>query len=138
MFAALPLLGLPVLVYVLYALTFPGGATDLPEAHMGQVLFSVAMASRVSWPVHVGDLFVFASVVILFMELLKAPQSGRVAIIHHSLAMLLFITCLVAFLLQRNFATSTFFLITAMVLLDVLAGFIVSIASARREIDVVR
>ena len=120
MFAALPLLGLPVLVYVLYALTFPGGATDLPEAHMGQVLFSVAMASKVSWPVHVGDLFVFASVVILFMELLKATQSGRVAIIHHS------------------FATSTFFLITAMVLLDVLAGFIVSIASARREIDVVR
>ena len=46
MFAALPLLGLPVAVYVLYALTFPGGATDLPEAHMGQVLFSVQMASH--------------------------------------------------------------------------------------------
>ncbi len=138
MFAALPLLGLPVLVYVLYALTFPGGAADLPEAHMAQPLFTVAMASGVSWPVHVGDLFVFASVVILFVELLKATQSGRVAIINHSLAMLLFITCLVAFLLQRTCATSTFFLITAMVLLDVLAGFIVTMASARREIDLVR
>ena len=138
MFAALPLLGLPVLVYVLYALTFPGGAADLPEAHMAQPLFTVAMASGVSWPVHVGDLFVFASVVILFVELLKATQSGRVAIINHSLSMILFIVCLVEFLLLKNFATSTFFLLTCMVLLDVLAGFIVSISGARREVDVVR
>jgi hypothetical protein len=138
MFASLPLLGLPVLVYTLFALTFPGGTADIPETHMAQVLFSIEMASKVSWPVHVGDLFVFASIVILFVELLKSTQSGRVAIINHSLSMLLFIGCLVAFLLVRNFATSSFFLITSMVLLDVLAGFVVSIASARREIDVIR
>jgi hypothetical protein len=32
-------------------------------------------------------------------------------------------------------ATSTFFLLTLMVLLDVLAGFIVTIVSARRDVD---
>jgi uncharacterized membrane protein len=47
----------------------------------------------------------------------------------------LFIICLVEFLLFPAFATSIFFLLMLMVLLDVLAGFIVTIAASRREID---
>ncbi len=39
------------------------------------------------------------------------------------------------FLLFGACATSTFFLITLMVLLDVLAGFIVTIVASRREVD---
>ena len=39
------------------------------------------------------------------------------------------------FLLIRGFATSTFFLIVTMVMLDVLAGFIVTIISARKDLD---
>jgi uncharacterized membrane protein len=50
--------------------------------------------------------------------------------------MVLFIVCLVEFLLFPAFATSTFFLLMLMVLLDVLAGFIVTIVASRREIDV--
>ncbi len=57
------------------------------------------------------------------------------AIINHSLSMILFVGCLVEFLLLKGFSTSVFFLITMMVLLDVLAGFIVTIVSARRDID---
>ncbi len=138
MFASLPLLALPVLVYNLFVFTVVGHLPDLAEAHMSRILVTVDMANNGKWVVHTGDLFVFSTVIILFIELLKSTQSGRVAIINHSLSMLLFIGCLVEFLLHRNFATSTFFLITAMVLLDVLAGFIVSIASARREVDIVR
>ena len=39
------------------------------------------------------------------------------------------------FLLLPAFATSAFFLLTTMVLLDVLAGFIVTIVASRRDID---
>ncbi len=49
--------------------------------------------------------------------------------------MLLFIVCLVEFLLFSAFATSTFFLVTLMVLLDVLAGFIVTIVASRRDVE---
>jgi hypothetical protein len=59
-----------------------------------------------------------------------------VAIINHALSMALFIICLVELLLASAFATSTFFLITLMVLLDVLAGFIVTIVSARRDFGI--
>ena len=138
MFAALPLLGLPVLFYAIFVLVSVGPPPDLAEAHVSQILFSIGMSSHVRWVVRVTDLFVFTSVVVLFIELLRATQSGRIAIINHSLSMLLFIICLVLFLLHPGFATSTFFLILSMVLLDVLAGFVVSIVSARRDIDVVR
>jgi len=138
MFASLPLLALPVLFYNLFTALFVGPAPDSAEARMAQPLFGIDMASRVKWVIHTGDLVMFVSLLVLFVELLKSTQSGRVAIINHSLSMILFIVCLVEFLLLKNFATSTFFLLTCMVLLDVLAGFIVSISGARREVDVVR
>ena len=49
--------------------------------------------------------------------------------------LILFVVCLVEFLLIKGFATSTFFLIVTMVMLDVLAGFIVTIISARKDLE---
>lgn len=136
MFAAVPLLALPVIVYNLVALTLTGGfkATDA-TARMNEALFTIHMTSRADWPVSLGDLLMAASLVVLFVELLKSTTSRKIAIINHSLSMVLFILCLVEFLLAPAFATSTFFLITLMVLLDVLAGFIVTIVAARRDVD---
>lgn len=136
MFAAFPLLVLPVLVYNLIALTLTGGFSALDAGtRMSEQLFTIHMTSRADWPVSLGDLLLAAALVVLFIELLKSTTSRRIAIINHSLSMILFIVCLVEFLLAPAFATSTFFLLTIMVLLDVLAGFIVTIVSARRDID---
>jgi hypothetical protein len=137
MFAAFPLLALVVLIYnIVAAATLTGGlhATDA-AGQLGQQLFVIHMTSSATWPVSLGDLMLAAALVVLFIELLKSTTSRRVAIINHSLSMVLFILCLVEFLLFQAFATSTFFLITLMVLLDVLAGFIVTIVSARRDVD---
>jgi len=49
--------------------------------------------------------------------------------------MLVFIICLVEFLLHPAFATSVFFVILVMALLDVLAGVVVTIISARRDVE---
>jgi hypothetical protein len=136
MFAAVPLLVLPVVVYNIAALTLAGGfsATDA-TLRMNETVFAIPMTSGAVWPVSLGDLLIAASLVVLFVELLKSTTSRRAAIINHSLSMVVFIGCLVEFLLAPAFATSTFFLITLMVLLDVLAGFIVTIVSARRDMD---
>ena len=98
-------------------------------------MFSIPMASGASWNVGVGDLILFLSLILLFFELLKSTSSQKVAIVNHALSMILFVVCLVEFLLIRGFATSTFFLIVTMVMLDVLAGFIVTIISARKDLD---
>ena len=136
MFAAFPLLALPVLVYNLALLTMRGGLNSLDApAQLASPLFSIHMTSGGVWPVTAGDLYLGAALVVMFVELLKSTNSRNVAIINHSLSMILFVACLVEFLLLKGFATSVFFLITLMVLLDVLAGFIVTIVSARRDID---
>src|SRR5579875_1991421 len=138
MFAALPLLALPVLFYnFLVLVMMPGGYHSvLANDVMTRQLIAVPMASGGRWPVTLGDVLAFASLVILFIELLKSTTSQRVVIVNHSLSMILFIACLIEFLLSRAFSTSTFFLLTVMVLLDVLAGFIVTIVASRRTFEV--
>ena len=136
MFAAFPLLALPVVIYNLVALTFSQGFKSADaSSRLSQSLFSISMTSRVEWAISSGDLILAVALVVLFIELLKSTTSHRVVIVNHALSMILFVACLVEFLLAPAFATSTFFLLTLMVVLDVLAGFIVTIASTRRDID---
>ncbi len=136
MFAAVPLLALPVLLYNLDLLLQWGGmrAAGL-VAQLASPAFTVRMASGAAWPVTVGDLYLAAALVVLFIQLLKSAPSRKAAIVNHALSLVLFVACLLEFLLLKGFATSVFFLITLMVLLDVLAGFIVTIASSRKDVD---
>ena len=138
MLIAIPLLIIPVVIYVLVVLT--GGLLNTEgvvaaEAALRNPIFSIPMVSGTPWNVGAGDLILFLSLILLFFELLKSTSSQKVAIVNHALSMILFIACLVAFLLVKGFTTSTFFLILTMVMLDVLAGFIVTIISARKDLD---
>ncbi len=136
MFAALPLLALPVLFYNIMALTLKGGFGSLnAQVQLAGPLFVIPIVSGAVWSVNLGDLILAGTLVVLFVELLKSTNSQKTAIVNHSLSMLLFVVCLIEFLLAPAFATSTFFLLTLMVLLDVLAGFIVTIMSARKDVD---
>ncbi|MGF1462288.1 MAG: hypothetical protein ACFB2Z_03825 [Maricaulaceae bacterium] len=135
--SAFPLLAAPVLLYNLIA--WGGGAVSGPQtvrAQMREILFVLPMASDAQWEVTSGDLLISFALVMLFFELLKATSTGRDAIVNHALSLVIFVFCLVEFLLASAFATSVFFIITLMALLDVLAGFIVTIVSARRDIGV--
>ncbi|QTC90613.1 hypothetical protein [Brevundimonas goettingensis] len=137
MLIALPLLLIPVVLYnivILFGATGGGGMAEA-DAILRDPLFSVPMTSGANWNVGVGDLILFLSLILLFFELLKSTSSQKVAIVNHALSLIVFVVCLVEFLLIRGFATSTFFLILAMVMLDVLAGFIVTIIAARKDLD---
>src|SRR4051794_33219731 len=70
MFAALPLLALPVLFYNALALTaMPQGfRSAVAQDRLAEQLFAVPIASGGAWPVTLGDLLVFASLLILFIE----------------------------------------------------------------------
>ena len=137
MLIAIPLLFIPVVIYTIVVLSGLVGAGGLAAAEQAlrDPLFSIPMVSGSGWNVGAGDLILFLSLILLFFELLKSTSSQKVAIINHALSMILFVVCLVAFLLIKGFATSTFFLIMTMVMLDVLAGFIVTIISARKDLD---
>ncbi len=131
-----PLLSIPVVIYNVMAIgggAFAKNSQSIVD-NLNKKLFDVPMASGTFWTVSSGDLLILISLLMLFAELLKSTSTGREAIANHALSLVLFIVCLVEFLLFGAFASSVFFIITVMALLDVLAGFIVTIVSARRDI----
>ncbi|MBI1250805.1 MAG: hypothetical protein GC189_04965 [Alphaproteobacteria bacterium] len=141
-FNVFPLILVPVLIYNIWAFGATAAGTspvDLRNLMEATTWFSVPMASQeagqsVRWMVTGGDMLVLLALVLLFIELLKSTSTGTAAIFNHALSMLVFIICLVEFLLHPAFATTVFFLILIMSLLDVLAGVVVTIIAARRDV----
>ena len=135
-----PFLLIPVLIYNLFAL-FNGGTvpgTDIPRmlAGVNSAAITVTMLSGVRFSLSWGDLLLSFSVIFLFVEVIKSTRTYAPTIINHMASMVLFIFCLIEFLLSASFATSAFFLLTMMVLVDALAGMIVTIVSARRDFGI--
>ncbi len=137
MLAVTPLMMAPVMIYNLLALTLPGGLRS-PAAHasLTRPLLRLATAGGGVWPVSAGDLLLAAALAFLFMELVKSTASRRMAMINYALSLLLFAVCLAEMLLAPACATSTFFLISLMVLLDVLAGFTARVGANQRAADI--
>lgn len=124
----------PVMIYNILAL---GGAKlstiEAMRTHLDADVFSIPMTSGVTWFITPGHALIGGSLLMLFFELLKSTGIGRAAVMNHAFSLVLFVVCLVEFLLFPAFATSVFFLIMVMTLLDVMAGFMVTIAAARRD-----
>jgi hypothetical protein len=142
-FNVFPLILIPVIIYNIWAFANAGsgdsvaiGAQILHHLENQQEPFlNMTMASGAHWIMTFGDMMILLSILLLFIELLKSTSTGTAAIFNHALSMLVFIICLVEFLLHPAFATSVFFIIMIMSLLDVLAGVVVTIISARRDVE---
>lgn len=148
--SAFPLFIIPVGIYAMIAFA-SGGGVPLIEGATGETgpmvspmmgilsdtFFSIPMiAGDVVWIMTKGDALLLLSIAVLFMEILKSTSTGTATIMNHAFSMILFIVCLMLFLLHPNFSTSVFFIVTVMALLDVLAGVVVTIVSARRDFGV--
>lgn len=136
MFNAFPLMAVPWAIYnIIVIMTLVGsGTTDAAYVLMTEEWFRVSMPAGGSWLVSLGDVILFIGMFCLFFELIKSTSSDNVAILNHSLSLILFIVCLIEFLLLKSYATSTFFFLMMMCLLDVVAGFIVTAIAARKDI----
>ncbi|MFC7291607.1 hypothetical protein [Hirschia litorea] len=152
LFGIFPLLSIPIIIYNLLAFSrsaddpavqvVDGAAVALDKTpHMLKLLnapvWNIPMvADNTEWAISSGDILLILGLAFLFMEVLKSTSTGAATIMNHAVSMLLFIVALVEFLLFKNFATSVFFILSIMCLLDVLAGVVVTIVSARRDFAV--
>lgn len=148
LFGIFPLLTIPVVIYHLIAFMFKqkpaivdgvsAGAAkaEAMVATLNGEMLPVPMVSDAQWVMTGGDVLILISLIFLFVEILKSTSTGTATIMNHAVSMVLFIVCLVEFLLIPEFATSVFFILTMMALLDVLAGVVVTIVSARRDFAV--
>lgn len=96
-------------------------------------LLQFKMVSGVYWKFTVGDFVLVVALTVLFVELLKSARPGPASFIDHALSLIVFIICLLEFILWSKAATSVFFIIMITTLIDVLAGFSISVRAARRD-----
>ena len=130
MFKAFPLFVLPLVAYNLLMLS-----GDI-EAALAAELFSIGLISGAVWSFSVHDAFVVAGVLILYFEIFKSTRTGMASVLDHTLSTIVFVVFLIEFLTVAASGTSTFFVLGLMALLDVIAGFTVSIVAARRDFGV--
>ena len=128
MLASFPLLIIAVAIY--NVLIFVTG-TQIDASAL-----SLPMPSGQPLALSVGDLIVALGLVLLYFEIFKSTRTGVSSIVDHVLSTGLFVACLLELLLLPGMATATFLLITLMTLIDVIAGFTVTISSARRDFGV--
>ena len=94
----------------------------------------VTMMSGGVWTMTVGSLLVTVALLLLFVEIMKSTRSSNASIVDHLLSTFVFVAFLVEFLLVRGAAHPVFFTLMMITLVDVLAGFSVSIRSAGRDV----
>ena len=126
-----PLLIIPFAIYNIVAFIM-----SAPDTIWTTDAYSVTMTSGQIWKLTWEDIIVAGSIFLLWIEVIKSTQIGIRAIVDHVLSMLLFVAMLVEFLLVKAAGTSTFFLLMVIAIVDVLAGFIISIRSSQRQVQV--
>jgi hypothetical protein len=140
MILSLPWLVVAIILYnlIAFASSWPVSPAEGVTAVnvFNDSLLSVRMISGEVWTLTVGDLVVIITLVLLFIELIKATRTGGNSIVDHALSMILFIVCIIEFLTVDRAATSTFFIILFVTLIDVVAGFSITIRGARRDFGV--
>lgn len=124
---SIPLLAFVVLAYAAFA----WGGADFALTR-----FTVSMPSGAVWDITLSDMLLTAALIVLFFEVLKSTRTGGNSVVDHALSMIVFVVALILFLIWPPASTSLFFLITFICLIDVMAGFSVTIRAARRDYSV--
>ena len=97
---------------------------------------TINMVSGGSWDMSLGDMLIAFSILILFVELVKSTRVGMRTIIVHMLSAVLFSAMLIEFLLVKQAATATFFILLIISFVEMLAGFTISVRTAQRNIEI--
>lgn len=93
----------------------------------------INMMSGDIWRFTLGSGILAIGLGLLLLEVVRATNTATTSIINNALSMLVFIGSLLEFLLLQGFATSTFFILMAMSLFDVIGGFSITAIAARRD-----
>lgn len=127
---AVPLIAVVMVIYTALAIN--------PNFSAGSAFMDWTLPSQAEMFLTFGDIFVILGLVALFFEIIKAARLGPGTIVDHMLSTAVFIIALIVFLLVPAFGTPAFLLLVIMALVDVVAGYTVSIFSARRDYSVNR
>jgi len=110
-----PLLLIPLAICNIVAFLMPGLSFSAP-------LFALPLMSGVVWAVTLSDLLLALGILMLLFEVIKGARPGAKYFMDHLLSLVVFGAAAAEFLLLPQFGTSTYFLLTALALVDFLSG----------------
>ena len=123
----IPLLGVIFTIYNLIAFITP--------TTLNSVIIDTSLVSGAKWMFDVNHLMLSLAIILLYIEIVKSTRTSTTSIIDHVLSMLVFIIFLLEFIFVPQVGNSTFFLIMMISLLDIIAGFTITISTAKRDIS---
>lgn len=129
--AALPLLLLPIVAYATLVAAWGGWQGAHAHERLGAPLAQFAGSGDAVFTISAADLLLALALLTAFLDLMRSGRDRRAALVNHALSVTLFCGCLAALFTTPAFQTSTFVLITLMVLLDLAAGLMSALGQAR-------
>lgn len=111
-----PLLLIPLAIYNIIVFLMPG--VSLAETLVALPLIT----SGAQWPVTLSDVLVALGILMLLFEVIKGTRPGAKYVTDHLLSFIVFGGAVAEFLLWPRFATSAFFLLTLLAMVDFLSG----------------
>lgn len=112
----------------------PASATQ--EHPLDRPLFHLPLPSKAQMPVTTHEFLLILAVFFLYVELFKSTRTGNATIVEHVLSLLVFMAFFVELIVYRPAGTPTFLIMTLLAFLDVIAGFTITISTARRDFGV--
>ena len=129
----MPLLALPMLFYNVVVFSGIAGSTPAEiAAWMIAPALTVPMFSGAVLNLSVSDIILFVSMWLLFFEIIKSARTDALSVMNHTVSTITLLVGTIEFVAVPGFSTAVFCLLAVMQLVDVIAGFTVTIAAATR------
>lgn len=110
-----PLLLIPLAIYNIIVFL-------MPDVSFTDPLVKVMLVSGAEWTVTLSDILLTLAVFLLLAEVIKGARPGAKYLTDHLLSLIVFGAAAAEFVMWPKFATSTYFLMTALSLVDFISG----------------
>ena len=123
-----PLLLIPLAIYNIIVFL-------MPDLSFTDPLVKLTLMSGAEWTVTLSDVLLALAILLLLAEVIKGARPGAKFLTDHLLSLIVFGAAAAEFVLWPKFGTSTYFLLTALSLVDFLSG--LALRTRRRAVAVV-
>jgi hypothetical protein len=122
-----PLLLIPLAIYNIIVFLMPGVSFTDP-------LVTLTLMSGAEWTVTLSDVLLTLAILLLLAEVIKGARPGAKYLTDHLLSLIVFGAAAAEFVMWPKFGTSTYFLMTALSLVDFISG--LALRTRRRPVAV--
>lgn len=132
MFSIFPLLTLVLIAFNVIALI----AREKTQTFLSAVLIHHTMKNGAVFTLNPNEILILIALFLLFFEIFKSTRATDTSIFEHIFSLFVFLAFLLEFIFWDKLTCASFLIVGCMSLLDVIAGFTITITAARRDIGI--